>query len=81
MNKFYDEFVFLNDNMDAFNYEDEWDFIGEHAAPYFELNIGFYQYINLIDIINTDENEIFDIGIINGRWALIYRPRKYREFE
>ena len=40
---------FLNDNIDTFNYEDEWDFIGEHGdgAPYFELNIGFYQYINL----------------------------------
>ena len=74
--------LFLNYNMDAFIFEDEWEFVGENAAPYFDLNIGFYQYLNVrnYNIIN-EINEMFDVGVVNGRWALIYRARKYREIE
>ena len=74
MNKFDDEFVFLNVNMEDFNFEDEW-VIGEHRAPYFELYIGFYRYINENEVARLAE--VFQIGFVNGRRAVIYRPRKY----
>ena len=69
--------------MDAFIFEDVWEFIGENAAPNFDINIGFYRYLDRINytLINQEINDAFQVGVVNGRWALIYQPRKYREIQ
>ena len=67
--------------MDAFIFEEAWDVIGRDAAPYFDITIGFYRYLDRanFNIINEEINDEFQVRVVNGRWALVYQPRKYRE--
>ena len=60
--------------MDDYIFEEAWDLIERDAGPNFDIGIGFYHYLNRVNIhlINNEINDVFQVRIVNGRWALVY---------